>query len=518
MWKIDDALSKILGITPAFIRPPYGSYNDLALQAAAFRGQTVVTWDFDSQDSAGASADTSKGLYSQVVEKHPDTILSLNHETSDTTVHQVLAFAIQKLQSAGYKLVSVADCLGQAPYLNTQPPGERDSCVLFQLMIYGQKFLVYPLAYDDRPRQVPEPSALGLPFEDLRLTTPDKVTLACHLMLFSDFYSKLSSPPESEKRLSCMDTGSSSRRASAYSSIGSKMGTKGKERAEEAELVAAGRATIIMFHGNAMTHGDVIDLAAQFLNMGCNVLTVSYRGYGHSTGRPSESGLRIDAQTALDYLTQHPILCQVPIIVFGQSLGGAVAIDLVSRNTTEVSALILENTFMSIPALVRDWPSPIGPLSFLCTQRWPSINRICKISKDVPILMLSGDKDMVVPPKHMRGLWVAARSRGNEQEDDGATCSPFLSFLCKPGRRSKPDVVIDVEAPGGAQADEDEDDLSKLESPASIWNGGDLFQYIAGTGHENTCLDESYWVAIRTFIDRLRLPLIRTYSNQGSST
>jgi pimeloyl-ACP methyl ester carboxylesterase len=111
-------------------------------------------------------------------------------------------------------------------------------------------------------------------------------------MLFSDFYSKLSSSSESEKRLSCMDTGSSSRRASAYGSIGSKMGTKGKERAaaEEVELVSAGRATIVMFHGNAMTHGDVIDLAAQFLNMGCNVLTVSYRGYGHSTGRPSEGG------------------------------------------------------------------------------------------------------------------------------------------------------------------------------------------------------------------------------------
>ncbi|KAJ2912558.1 hypothetical protein MD484_g7855, partial [Candolleomyces efflorescens] len=389
------------------------------------------------------------------------------------------------------------------------------------LMIYGQKFLVYPLAYDDRPRQVPEPSSLGLPFEDLRLTTPDKVTLACHLMLFSDFYSKLSSSNESDKRLSCMDTGSSSRRASAYGSISSKMGTKGKERAAvEEELVAAGRATIIMFHGNAMTHGDVIDLAAQFLNMGCNVLTVSYRGIRHYPKFPSSVFFSTSSQTR----NYHRSNTYSPQIVFGQSLGGAVAIDLVSRNSTKISALILENTFMSIPALVRDWPSPIGPLSFLCTQRWPSISRISKISRDVPILMLSGDRDMVVPPKHMRGLWAAARRRGREEEDDGVGCSPFLSFLCKPGRRRKQEIVtIDVEAPGGGDQgggsgseDNDGDDLADLESPASVWNGSDLFQYISGTGHENTCLDESYWVAIRTFVDRLKLPLVRTYSRQGS--
>ncbi|KAJ2912557.1 hypothetical protein MD484_g7854, partial [Candolleomyces efflorescens] len=89
MWRINDALNKILGITPAFIRPPYGNYNDLALRAAAYRGQTVVTWDFDSQDSAGVSPDASKNLYSQLVEKHPDTILTLNHETSDTTVYVI---------------------------------------------------------------------------------------------------------------------------------------------------------------------------------------------------------------------------------------------------------------------------------------------------------------------------------------------------------------------------------------------------------------------------------------------
>jgi hypothetical protein len=114
--------------------------------------------------------------------------------------------------------------------------------------------------------------------------------------------------------------------------------------------------------------------------------------------------------------------------------------------------------------------------------------------------MLSGDRDMVVPPKHMRGLWAAARRRGREEEDDETGCSPFLSFLCKPGRRSKPDVVtIDVEAPGGGggQGGEDEDDLADLESPASVWNGSDLFQYISGTGHGEL---ETLFLYVRSFV------------------
>ncbi|KAF6765800.1 carbohydrate esterase family 4 protein [Ephemerocybe angulata] len=126
MYKVENALTKILGISPAFIRPPYGKYNDLVLQVASSRQQTVVTWDFDSQDSAGASADAGKNLYSQLIEKHPDTILTLNHETSDGSVRQVLPFAIQKLQAAGYRLVSVAECVGKPAYINVGPPQARD--------------------------------------------------------------------------------------------------------------------------------------------------------------------------------------------------------------------------------------------------------------------------------------------------------------------------------------------------------------------------------------------------------
>jgi peptidoglycan/xylan/chitin deacetylase (PgdA/CDA1 family) len=112
----DLAIQRILGVTPAFMRPPYGEYND-AVRAQAFnRSQTMVTWDFDSRDSDGATPEQSKANYDNVISEKPDNILTLNHETEEKTVHVVLPYAIKKLQASGYELVTVAECLGMAPY------------------------------------------------------------------------------------------------------------------------------------------------------------------------------------------------------------------------------------------------------------------------------------------------------------------------------------------------------------------------------------------------------------------
>lgn len=85
-----------------------------------------------------------------------------------------------------------------------------------------------------------------------------------------------------------------------------------------------------------------------------NVLIVSYRGYGKSSGSPTESGLKIDAQAALDYLVnERADIDNKKILVFGSSLGGAVAIDLAFSNQSKIWALVVENTFTCIPDLVR---------------------------------------------------------------------------------------------------------------------------------------------------------------------
>ncbi|KAF5327284.1 hypothetical protein D9619_004031 [Psilocybe cf. subviscida] len=127
MWRVEQALQKIIGVTPAFMRPPYGSYNTLVRQASYIRGQVLAMWDFDSGDSTGSTPAQSKAAYDQVISQHPSNLLALNHEVYETTAHQVLPYAIQKLQAAGYKLVSLAECTGLPAYQSVVAPGVRDS-------------------------------------------------------------------------------------------------------------------------------------------------------------------------------------------------------------------------------------------------------------------------------------------------------------------------------------------------------------------------------------------------------
>ncbi|KAJ7787723.1 carbohydrate esterase family 4 protein [Mycena olivaceomarginata] len=128
MWRVSvEALQRIIGVTPAFMRPPYGNYNNLVRQVASTRNQSLVIWDFDSGDSVGASVAESETRYNEVVSKHPETLLALNHETYNTTAHQVLPYAISKLQGAGYRLVSLATCLSLPAYHSIGTPATPDS-------------------------------------------------------------------------------------------------------------------------------------------------------------------------------------------------------------------------------------------------------------------------------------------------------------------------------------------------------------------------------------------------------
>ncbi|CAE6439118.1 Chitin deacetylase [Rhizoctonia solani] len=125
-FKTNDAIRKITGLSPAFMRPPYGEYNDEVVEKAAHNGQTVVIWDFDSEDSIGATAEQSKKYYDNILDRHPSHILTLNHETIETTAHQVIPYALKKIKEKGYRMVTVAECLGQKPYQAQTEPAHRD--------------------------------------------------------------------------------------------------------------------------------------------------------------------------------------------------------------------------------------------------------------------------------------------------------------------------------------------------------------------------------------------------------
>lgn len=122
-----------------------------------------------------------------------------------------------------------------------------------------------------------------------------------------------------------------------------------------------------------------------------------YRGYGLSTGKPDESGLNLDAQTALRYLRQRAETQDHKLIIYGQSLGGAVSVNLVVKNQDrgDIRGLILENTFLSMRKVIPEIIPPAKYLALLCHQIWPTDTYIPKVK--VPILFLSGLLDEIVP-------------------------------------------------------------------------------------------------------------------------
>ncbi|ESK92460.1 bem46 family protein [Moniliophthora roreri MCA 2997] len=122
------------------------------------------------------------------------------------------------------------------------------------------------------------------------------------------------------------------------------------------------------------------------------------------------TGLQRDSQAALDFVLGQAELSKSPIVLHGHSLGGAVAIDLTQRNPEKVHGLIVENTFLSIPAIVKDIPG-LRHLAIFIHQKWESYRRIERIPRTIPILMFSGTEDEVVPAKQMQELWSIAQRR-----------------------------------------------------------------------------------------------------------
>lgn len=106
----------------------------------------------------------------------------------------------------------------------------------------------------------------------------------------------------------------------------------------------------------------------------------------------------IDAQTGLDYIRQREDLKGNKIVVYGQSLGGAVGLDLVAKNkcTGDIKGLILENTFLSIAKMIPKALPAAKFLTPLCHEYWKSEEIIHQIT-DIPILFLSGLQDEIVP-------------------------------------------------------------------------------------------------------------------------
>lgn len=179
--------------------------------------------------------------------------------------------------------------------------------------------------------------------------------------------------------------------------------------------------TLLTFHGNAGNVGHRLPIGKVLAeSLGCHVFMVEYRGYGLSTGSPNEDGLTIDGQSALDYVRNHEELKSTKIVLYGQSLGGAVTVKLVSANQEagDIAGVILENTFTSIRKLI---PTVMPPAKFIaswCHQKWGSDETITKLAnKKIPFLFLSGLRDEIVPPSMMKTLYEACPSINKSWEE-----------------------------------------------------------------------------------------------------
>jgi len=158
------------------------------------------------------------------------------------------------------------------------------------------------------------------------------------------------------------------------------------------------RETILWCHGNAGNIGDRLDLLKLFHDrLDVNIFIFDYRGYGRSQGRPTEDGTYRDAHGAMDYLRSRPDVEGDKIVVFGQSLGGAIAVDLACRN--RFMGLILEATFTSLVDIF-EMPPKAFPV------KYDSYSKIKRVK--VPLLVLHGDHDDVVPFESGYTLYKAA--------------------------------------------------------------------------------------------------------------
>ncbi|VVD00196.1 protein ABHD13 [Leptidea sinapis] len=168
--------------------------------------------------------------------------------------------------------------------------------------------------------------------------------------------------------------------------------------------------TMIFFHGNAGNMGQrLTNVSKLYHKLNINILLVEYRGYGLSEGSPSETGLYTDAQAAFDYIMQRSDVDRSKILLFGRSLGGAIAIDLASRieNRNKIWAMIVENTFTSIPDMAKillKWRILSWLPQFCHKNKYMSLMKMRSVL--TPTLVISGSNDLLVPPIMGKELYV----------------------------------------------------------------------------------------------------------------
>jgi fermentation-respiration switch protein FrsA (DUF1100 family) len=182
--------------------------------------------------------------------------------------------------------------------------------------------------------------------------------------------------------------------------------------------------TVLFFHGNGgnISHrGDSIYI---FHKLKMNVLIIDYPGYGESEGIPSEDGLYQSANSAWQYLIKDKNIKPKNIIIYGRSLGGAVAIDLASR--VKAGGLILESTFSSVADIVK-MAFPVMSNFIYLRYSFDSLSKINKVK--YPVLLIHSPDDEIIPFELGQKLFAAVQSEKKFLQIEGGHNDGFMQSI-----------------------------------------------------------------------------------------
>jgi len=168
--------------------------------------------------------------------------------------------------------------------------------------------------------------------------------------------------------------------------------------------VRGSRRVVLVCHGNAGNISHRLDRALLIQSkLGADVFLFDYRGYGRSEGSPDEQGTYRDARAAYRYVTDDRGLDPDRIVLFGESLGAAVALQLALES--RAGAVVLESPFASVPAMARAL-YPFLPLAPVVRTRYDNLAKIAGLR--LPLLVLHGERDEIVPFSQGRQVFEAA--------------------------------------------------------------------------------------------------------------
>ena len=174
---------------------------------------------------------------------------------------------------------------------------------------------------------------------------------------------------------------------------------------------AEGKPVIVMFHGNAGNISHRAFKLAHFAQEGYGVLLAEYRGYGGNAGSPSEQGFYTDGRAAVNWLMHEKGVAEKDIVLYGESIGTGTASQM-ALEYRNARALILEAPFASMEAEGRAVYPWLGPFIYMTLDKYDNIAKAPYIN--MPVLVVQGDADEVIPYTQGKALFEAMGSKDKE--------------------------------------------------------------------------------------------------------